>query len=121
MSRKYGGRHAAEPSHLGEANAAHTPSPVCLNNQPPVRFDRLAQHFVMGAERHPHPVGVGPPPTDNPEGAADTYAGSHNRYAPTSHIGGSGPRRRALGTAQSTTRRPDRSGDKAHVGLAGKR
>jgi hypothetical protein len=67
MSRKYGGRHAAEPSHLGEANAAHTPSPVCLNNQPPVRFDRLAQHFVMGAERHPHPVGVGPPPTEPPK------------------------------------------------------
>jgi hypothetical protein len=25
---------AASTAHLGEANAAHTPSPVCLNNQP---------------------------------------------------------------------------------------
>src|SRR6516164_4167183 len=26
---------AASTAQLGEANAAHTPSPVCLNNQPP--------------------------------------------------------------------------------------
>jgi hypothetical protein len=26
---------AASTADLGEANAAHTPSPVCLNNQPP--------------------------------------------------------------------------------------
>ena len=27
--------HRESTAHLGEANAAHTPSPVCLNNQPP--------------------------------------------------------------------------------------
>ena len=44
-------------------NAAHTPSPVCLNNQPPCALDRRAQHLIMGRERRTHRLGIGLPTT----------------------------------------------------------
>ena len=34
-----------------------------LEQPAPVRLDRPAQHLVVGGQRHPHPVGVGLPPT----------------------------------------------------------
>jgi hypothetical protein len=53
---------AASTADGGEANAAHTPSPVCLNTQLPCGLDRRTQHLVMGGEGRPHPVGIGLPP-----------------------------------------------------------
>ena len=50
---------------LGEAKAAHTPSPVCLNMKPPCA-SIAAQHLVMGGQRRPHRIGVGLPPTGRP-------------------------------------------------------
>ena len=54
---------AASTADLGDANAAHTPSPVCLNNQPPCASIAAAQHLVMGGQRRPHRFRVGLPPT----------------------------------------------------------
>ena len=34
-----------------------------LEKEAAVRLDRLAQHLVMGGQRHPHPVSIGLPPT----------------------------------------------------------
>ena len=34
-----------------------------LEQPAPVRLNRPAQHLVMGGQRHPHPIGVGLPPT----------------------------------------------------------
>src|ERR1700686_4865233 len=94
---------AASTADLGEANAAHTPSPVCLNNQPPCASiaPRSAKSCAASATRIASASAshrrVEPSTSVNknvttPEGAAaaggGTYAESHNRHAPTSHIGG---------------------------------
>ena len=34
-----------------------------LEHEAAVRLDRPAQHLVVGGQRHPHPIGVGLPPT----------------------------------------------------------
>jgi hypothetical protein len=91
---------AASTADLGEANAAHTPSPVCLNNQPPCASIALrnTSSWAASAARIPSASAshrrVDPSTSVNknvttPEGAvaADTPAESHNRPASTSHIG----------------------------------
>ena len=98
---------AASTAYLGEANAAHTPSPVCLNMKPPCASiaERNTSSCAASATRIPSASfshrRVEPSTSVNrnvtsPEGAAagsaDTPAESHNRCAPTSHIGGSGRR-----------------------------
>ena len=97
---------------LGEANAAHTPSPVCLNNQPPCAPIADAQHLVMGghaariasasaSHRRVEPSTSVKRNVTTPEGAAaagaDTPAESHNRPAPTLHIAGIRPSRQGDG------------------------
>src|SRR6202044_3954779 len=99
---------AAFTADLGEANAAHTPSPVCLNNQPPCASiaERNTSSCAASAFRIPSASAshrrVEPSTSVNrnvttPEGAAaaggaDTPAESHNGQALTSHIGGIRPR-----------------------------
>ena len=47
-----------------DANAAHTPSPVCLNHPPPTTtLDRRPQHLVMSGQRDPHRGSIRFPPT----------------------------------------------------------
>src|SRR6201987_3420532 len=95
---------AASTADVGDENAAHTPSPVCLNNQPPcasivsrntLSCAAIAARTASASDSHRR---VEPSTSVNknvttPEGAAaagsaDTTAESHNRPAPTSHIGG---------------------------------
>src|ERR1700722_1283787 len=97
---------AASTADLGEANAAHTPSPVCLNKKPPCASiaDRNTSSWAASAARIPSASAshrrVEPSTSVNrnvttPEGAAalsaDTQEESHNRHAPTSYIVESGP------------------------------
>ena len=97
---------AASTADLGDANAATTPSPVWLNKKPSwasieqrntsscaIRAARIDS--ASDSHRRVDPsISVNRNVT-TPEGAgvgsADTHAESHNRHAPTSHIGGSGP------------------------------
>ena len=82
------------PQHLGDANAAHTPSPVCLNMKPPCASisPRNTSSWAASAARMPSASAshrrVEPSTSVNrnvttPEGAAarsaDTPAESHNR------------------------------------------
>src|ERR1700688_1603501 len=97
---------AASTADLGDANAAHTPSPVCLNNQPPcasiavrntsswaVSATRIASASV--SHRRVEPSTSVNRNVTTPEGAdagsADTHAGGPKEHSPTSNIGGSGP------------------------------
>ena len=122
---------AASTADLGEAKAAHTPSPVCLNNQPPCASITLrntsswtasANRMAPASASHRR---VEPSTSVNknvttPEGAAaggaDTPAESHTRQAPTSHIAGIRSRNRRPEARRSASRWPDRSGDIAHAG-----
>src|SRR6201993_5178212 len=83
---------AASTADLGEANAAHTPSPVCLNNQPPCRSiaERNTASCTASAARIPSASAshrrVEPSTSVNknvttPEGAAavDTHAECHTK------------------------------------------
>ena len=93
-------------THVCEANAADTPSPVCLNNQPPCASiaARNTSSCATSANRIPSASAshrrVEPSTSVNrnvttPEGAAagaDTPAESHNRHAPTWHFAGIRPR-----------------------------
>ncbi len=94
-------------AHLGEANAAHTPSPVCLNNQPPCASITLhnTSSCAASAARIPSALAshrrVEPSTSVNkkvttpegaPAGGADTPAESHTRRAPTCRIVGIRPR-----------------------------
>ena len=105
---------AASTADLGEPNTAHTPSPVCLNNQPPCASVVLhnTSSWAASATRIPSASAshrrVEPSTSVNknvtsPEGAAaagaDTPAESHNRRAPTCHIGGIQPRPPPRGAA----------------------
>ena len=88
------------PQTCGEANAAHTPSPVCLNNQPPCASiaERNTSSWAASAARIA--IGVGLPPTGRTldigeqkrhhprRRGARTPAESHNRHAPTSRFTG---------------------------------
>ena len=96
---------AASTADVGDANAAHTPSPVCLNNQPPCASiarrstsscAASAARMLSASASHRR---VEPSTSVNknvttPEGAvaagADTPAQCHNRYAATLHIAGIG-------------------------------
>ena len=93
---------AASTADLGDANAAHTPSPVCLNRKPPwvsiavrntASWAANAARIASASASHRR---VEPSTSVNrnvttPEGVAaegaDTPAASHNKAAPTSHIG----------------------------------
>src|SRR5689334_17178176 len=101
---------AASTADLGDAKAAHTPSPVCLNNQPPCASiaARNASSWAASAARMPSASAshrrVEPSTSVNknvttPPGAAaaaaDTSAESHNGRAPTSYIDGTEPGRRS--------------------------
>ena len=98
---------AASTAERGEANAAHTPSPVCLNNQPPCASiaARNTPSWAASATRIPSASfshrRVEPSTSVNknvttPAGTAaagaDTPAESHTRHTPASHIGGIRPR-----------------------------
>src|SRR6202161_2271035 len=80
---------AASTADLGEANAAHTPSPVCLNNQPPcasialrntsswaVRAIRISS--ASASHRRVEPSTSVNRNVTTPEGAG-TSAESHNK------------------------------------------
>ena len=85
---------AASTADLGEANAAHTPSPVCLNNQPPcdsiawrscwswaamaVRIESASasQRRVDPSTSVNRKVTI---PEGGPPGSADTPAGCHSK------------------------------------------
>src|SRR5271165_2264875 len=94
---------AASTADFGDAKAAHTPSPVCLNNQPPCASiaERNTSSWAASAaliaaasasHRRVEPSTSVNKNVTTPEGAAaggaDTPAESHNRRAPTSYIGG---------------------------------
>ena len=94
---------AASTAERGEANAAHTPSPVCLNNQPPCPSitERNTSSWAASAtriasasfsHRRVEPSTSVNKNVTTPEGAAaagaDTPAESHNRRARTMHIAG---------------------------------
>jgi len=107
----------AHKSAVGEANTAHTLSPVCLNRKPlcasiavrnTLSWTASAACIACASVSHRR---VEPSTSVNknvttPEGAAAGGAGtpaeSHNRHTPTSHIGGIRPRRhsaRSVGVA----------------------
>src|ERR1700756_2440680 len=106
---------AASTADVGDPNAAHTPSPVCLNNQPPCRSIALrnTSSWAASAARIPSASAshrrVEPSTSVNknvttPEGAAaagaDTPAESHTRHAPNAHIGGIRHQTPARGAAE---------------------
>src|SRR5262249_23345691 len=94
---------AASTAALGDENAAHTPSPVCLNMKPPCAS--IAEHntsscaasaariaFASFSHRRVEPSTSVSRNVTTPEGAAaagsaDTHAESHNRPAFTFYIG----------------------------------
>jgi hypothetical protein len=116
---------------VAAADWGEAPSPVCLNNQPPCASiaRRSTLSCAASAARIPSASAshrrVEPStsvdrnvttPKGAAAGGADTPAESHNRHAPTSHIGRIRPRTPTpRGTAQRATAR-DRTGDKADVG-----
>ena len=57
---------AAFTADLGDANAAHTPSPVWLNMKPPWVSIAERNTVVVRGECCPHGIGVGLPPTGRP-------------------------------------------------------
>ena len=56
-------RTAASTADFGDENAAHTPSPVCLNNQPPCASIAARNTSSCAASAWPHHYGVRLPPT----------------------------------------------------------
>src|ERR1700761_3119700 len=89
---------AASTADVGDANAAHTPSPVCLNNQPPCASSALrttsswaasATRMASASASHRR---VEPSTSVNknvttPEGAG-TSAECHNEHSPALDIVG---------------------------------
>ena len=86
----------------GDAKAAATPSPVWLNKNPVTRDDGRAHRIRVRLPPTGRPLHIGQQKVATPDGAAagsaDTYAESHNRHVPNSHIGGSGPVTRSFDT-----------------------
>src|ERR1700692_2436910 len=100
---------AASTAHLGEANAAQTPSPVCLNNQPPcasialhntsswvARAIRISS--ASASHRRVEPSTSVNKNVTTPE-AAGTSAESHIQPCFTSNITGR-PRQQIMGSTE---------------------
>ena len=95
---------AASTAALGDENAAHTPSPVCLNMKPPctsiaerntsscaARALRIKSASVSHRRVDPSTSVNKNVTTPDGAAAADTFTGFHTERSPTSYISGSGP------------------------------